>query len=252
MAARLVHLLLALAYVTSPSGAGASGYDVIRQVTDAGYGAGLPGLLPEAQFAAFVRRHGKEYSGPEEYARRLRVFAANVARAAAHQALDPGARHGVTPFSDLTQEEFEAQLTGLVGADHVMRSLQGMPAAATVTEEEVAALPASFDWRDKGAVTEVKMQVYMYADTVRSVYACVPLLTLHVCVYVGCVRLVLGFQHDRRGGGRQFRRHGEAPQPQRAAAGRLRPHGADSTSTRSPNYFHLLKIRFHYSYYNCM
>uniref|UniRef100_A0ACD5UZK6 Uncharacterized protein n=1 Tax=Avena sativa TaxID=4498 RepID=A0ACD5UZK6_AVESA len=159
MAARLVLLLLALTYVTSPHGAGASGYDVIRQVTDTGYGPGRPGLmLPEAQFAAFVRRHGKEYSGPEEYARRLRVFAANVARAAAHQALDRGARHGVTPFSDLTQEEFEARLTGLHGgSDHVLRSVQGMPAAAPATEE-VAALPASFDWRDKGAVTEVKMQ----------------------------------------------------------------------------------------------
>ena len=155
MAARLVLLLLALAYVRSPSGAAASGYDdVIRQVTD----TGRPGLLPEAQFAAFVRRHGKVYSGPEEYARRLRVFAANVARAAAHQALDPGARHGVTPFSDLTQEEFEARLTGLLGADQVLRSVHEMPAAAPATEEEVAALPASFDWRDKGAVTEVKMQ----------------------------------------------------------------------------------------------
>ncbi|XP_037484427.1 probable cysteine protease RD19D [Triticum dicoccoides] len=160
MAARLVVLLLlALVNVAPPRRhAGVSAEDVIRQVTDGGHGAGRPGLLPEAQFAAFVRRHGKEYSGPEEYARRLRVFAANVARAAAHQALDPGARHGVTPFSDLTREEFEARLTGLVGAGDVLRSVRGMPAAAPATEEEVAALPASFDWRDKGAVTDVKMQ----------------------------------------------------------------------------------------------
>ncbi|EEC70284.1 hypothetical protein OsI_01107 [Oryza sativa Indica Group] len=72
-----------------------------------------PGLLPEAQFAAFVRRHWREYSGPEEYAWRLRVFAANLTRAAAHQVLDPTARHSVTPFSDLIREEFEARFTGL-------------------------------------------------------------------------------------------------------------------------------------------
>jgi cathepsin F len=131
----------------------------IRQVTDgrSRAGAGL-GLLPEAQFAAFVRRHGRRYSGPEEYARRLRVFARNLARAAAHQALDPTARHGVTPFSDLTREEFEARLTGVRAGGDVQRLVSGAPAAPAASQEEVARLPASFDWRDKGAVTGVKMQ----------------------------------------------------------------------------------------------
>ncbi|KAL5197248.1 hypothetical protein ABZP36_000760 [Zizania latifolia] len=161
-AARLVLLLPLVAVVVgghvTPS-RGASGVDdgVIRQVTTDG-GRRWPGLLPEAQFAAFVRRHGREYSGPEEYARRLRVFAANLARAAAHQALDPTARHGVTPFSDLTREEFEARFTGLSAARDVRLLARGMPAAPPATEEEVAGLPASFDWRDKGAVTHVKMQ----------------------------------------------------------------------------------------------
>ncbi|CAD6231809.1 unnamed protein product [Miscanthus lutarioriparius] len=121
-------------------------------------GAG-PGLLPKVQFAAFVRRHGRRYSGPEEYARRLRVFAANLARAAAHQALDPTARHGVTPFSDLTREEFEARLTGVRAGGDVQRLvMSGVPAALPAAQEEVARLPVSFDWRDKGAVTGVKMQ----------------------------------------------------------------------------------------------
>uniref|UniRef100_A0A0D9WYS9 Peptidase C1A papain C-terminal domain-containing protein n=1 Tax=Leersia perrieri TaxID=77586 RepID=A0A0D9WYS9_9ORYZ len=139
----------------------ASGDDggVIRQVTD---GAWPAGLLPEAQFAAFVRRHRREYpGGAEEYARRLRVFAANLARAAAHQALDPTARHGVTPFSDLTQDEFEARFTGLsatAGAEGDEARRNRMPAAQAATEEEVSRLPGSFDWRDKGAVTRVKMQ----------------------------------------------------------------------------------------------
>uniref|UniRef100_A0A0E0EB76 Peptidase C1A papain C-terminal domain-containing protein n=1 Tax=Oryza meridionalis TaxID=40149 RepID=A0A0E0EB76_9ORYZ len=152
--ARLVVLVLVAVVVVVVGGDGDAG--VIRQVTDGGYWP--PGLLPEAQFAAFVRRHGREYSGPEEYARRLRVFAANLARAAAHQALDPTARHGVTPFSDLTREEFEARLTGLAAdvGDDVRR--RPMPSAAPATEEEVSGLPASFDWRDRGAVTDVKMQ----------------------------------------------------------------------------------------------
>ncbi|GJN32303.1 hypothetical protein PR202_gb20800 [Eleusine coracana subsp. coracana] len=133
----------------------------IRQVTD-GFrdtSSSRPGLLPEAQFAAFVRRHGRRYSGPEEYAHRLRVFAGNLARAAAHQALDPTARHGITPFSDLTREEFEARLTGLHHAQELIpRGLHDAAVEPPATEEQVARLPSRFDWREKGAVTDVKMQ----------------------------------------------------------------------------------------------
>ncbi|TVU39183.1 hypothetical protein EJB05_12590, partial [Eragrostis curvula] len=157
--ALLLLVALAGATTTTMPVSGAVDDGVIRQVTDGGFRAGRrsPGLLPEAQFAAFVRRHGRRYSGPEEYAARLRVFAANLARAAAHQALDPTARHGVTPFSDLTREEFEARLTGLHASKDGV-GLQGMPAEAPAMAEEVARLPASFDWREKGAVTGVKMQ----------------------------------------------------------------------------------------------
>jgi len=49
------------------AGASADDGGFIRQVTDGRSRAGAgPGLLPEAQFAAFVRRHGRRYSGPEE------------------------------------------------------------------------------------------------------------------------------------------------------------------------------------------
>ncbi|CAN6205365.1 unnamed protein product [Urochloa humidicola] len=154
--------LLAAALLLLLPLAGASDHDsFIRQVTDGSRSARSPGgILPEAQFAAFVRRHGRRYSGPDEYARRLRVFAANLARAAAHQALDPTARHGVTPFSDLTREEFESRFTGLRHghAGDAVRGSNSMPAAAPATEAEVARLPASFDWRDRGAVTAVKTQ----------------------------------------------------------------------------------------------
>jgi cathepsin F len=147
-------LLLPLLVPATPTQARADGF--IRQVTDDGISRPGLGLLLEAQFAAFVRRHGKQYSGPEEYARRLRVFASNLARAEAHQALDPSARHGITPLSDLTREEFEARLTGLLRAGEGEDVL--LWGTAPASEEEVARLPARFDWRDKGAVTEVKTQ----------------------------------------------------------------------------------------------
>ncbi|XP_072986783.1 probable cysteine protease RD19D [Typha latifolia] len=111
---------------------------------------------PEREFQAFIRMYGKEYGGREEYAHRLRVFARNLARAAEHQILDPTAEHGITPFSDLTEEEFESQLTGL--AVKGKSWYDGDPEYPTAARMEVERLPSSFDWREKGAVTDVKMQ----------------------------------------------------------------------------------------------
>ncbi|KAI3416658.1 uncharacterized protein J3R85_015212, partial [Psidium guajava] len=117
-----------------------------------------PLLATERRFQIFMRKYDRSYSSREEYSRRLGIFAANLARAAEHQALDPTAVHGVTPFSDLSPEEFERLYTGVRGGEGGLGSLNGVPPAAAATEEEVNGLPESFDWREKGAVTEVKKQ----------------------------------------------------------------------------------------------
>ncbi|XP_008780344.4 probable cysteine protease RD19D [Phoenix dactylifera] len=67
----------------------------------------------ERRFRDFMRRYGKEYESREEFGRRLGVFARYLAREAEHQALDPTAVHGITPFSDLTEEEFERAFMGM-------------------------------------------------------------------------------------------------------------------------------------------
>ncbi|KAJ4977961.1 hypothetical protein NE237_008741 [Protea cynaroides] len=106
----------------------------------------------EKQFQIFMKKYGKKYSTREEYLHRLGVFAQNMVRAAENQALDPTAVHGVTPFLDLSQEEFENQLTGL----RVGSPLNEVSSTAPTLEED--GLPTNFDWREKGAVTEVKLQ----------------------------------------------------------------------------------------------
>lgn len=122
----------------------------ILQVTDR-----RPLGATELLFRAFLQKYNKEYHSRDEYSHRLGIFARNLARAAEHQALDPTAVHGVTPFSDLTEAEFEEAFTGLASPGWVTRRPE-FPTAAVM---EVDGLPSSFDWREKGAVTNVKIQV---------------------------------------------------------------------------------------------
>ncbi|XP_021295932.1 probable cysteine protease RD19D [Herrania umbratica] len=110
------------------------------------------------EFQVFVEKYGKNYSTREEYMHRLGIFAKNLIRAAEHQVLDPMAVHGVTQFSDLSEEEFERLYTGVKGGMGAAapRLMDGVGKEAEMVE--VDWLPESFDWREKGAVTEVKMQ----------------------------------------------------------------------------------------------
>nr|KAJ0194564.1 hypothetical protein LSAT_V11C800397510 [Lactuca sativa] len=114
----------------------------------------LLGTPTEHKFAAFIQEHGKRYSTREEYLHRLGVFSKNLLRAAEHQLLDPTAVHGVTPFSDLSAEEFESMYLGMKGGG-LDRKKNGL---ATAPPLDVEGLPEDFDWREKGAVTEVKTQ----------------------------------------------------------------------------------------------
>ena len=138
-------------------------------------------------FDQFLAKHEKTLryaSDPAEYVHRLRVFAKNVLLAEERQASDVKgggtAKHGVTKFMDLTPEEFRRSYLGtridvvtvdkmrrnkgdggdvdegrIDGNDEHRRSLDAVPNASP---EELKNLPTSFDWRDKGAVTDVKNQ----------------------------------------------------------------------------------------------
>ena len=136
------------------------GEPIIRQVTDDHHKQYKYNNIvgTERKFEMFMEKYGKTYGSREEYSRRLAIFARNLARAAEHQALDPTAVHGVTPFSDLSEDEFHRMYTGLRGGPGLGRNTE----AAAVAVESGGPLPESFDWREKGAVTEVKRQVNKY------------------------------------------------------------------------------------------
>lgn len=140
-------------YVAAEALSGEDGDALIRQVVDEN---GEVRLGADHHFSLFKTKFGKSYASQEEHDYRFNVFKSNLRRARRHQRLDPSASHGVTRFSDLTPAEFRRTFLGL-------RSRLRLPSDANKapilpTED----LPEDFDWRDRGAVTPVKNQVFFF------------------------------------------------------------------------------------------
>ncbi|DAA13714.1 PREDICTED: cathepsin F [Bison bison bison] len=103
-------------------------------------------------FKDFVTTYNRTYDSQEEASWRMSVFANNMVRAQKIQALDRGtARYGVTKFSDLTEEEFRTIYLNPLLKDAPGRNMRP---AQPVTDVP----PPQWDWRNKGAVTNVKDQ----------------------------------------------------------------------------------------------
>lgn len=150
---------------------------------------------PWDEFIAFQDRFARRYSSLEEVQHRFSVFKTNLAAIWEHNArADAGGnssssigfRLGVNLFSDLTPEEFKARISNPLLAPssvefefvNVNRSKNGLRGSGSGSDSgaegrvvEVGSygcgvysnngaggLPASVDWRKRGAVTSVKDQ----------------------------------------------------------------------------------------------
>jgi len=114
--------------------------------------AGTPGN--EEKFLEFLARHNRSYASKEERAAKFAVFVENLEHIAQHQEKDEGdaVYSHLSPFADITTEEFSRR--------HGLRFPEGFGLARTIQapDLEVNDLPVSFDWREKGAVNDVKDQ----------------------------------------------------------------------------------------------
>ncbi|KAL8160811.1 hypothetical protein V2J09_012300 [Rumex salicifolius] len=113
-------------------------------------------LNADHQFSLFKSKFNRNYASKEEHDHRFSVFKANLRRTKRNQLLDPTAAHGFTKFSDLTPREFRQNFLWL---NRQPKRRFGLPidahqAPILPTND----LPTEFDWREHGAVTEVKDQ----------------------------------------------------------------------------------------------
>jgi len=105
-------------------------------------------------FRNFIEKHNKSYSTSAEFSRRFSIFQMNLKKIASLQRFEQGsATYGITKFADLSGQEFR-RLLGL--RPHLRRPSPHRSRAPPTPRG--APLPKAFDWRQEGAVTEVKNQ----------------------------------------------------------------------------------------------
>jgi len=106
------------------------------------------------QFAKFKEQHGKQYRSAAEQNMRYNIFKANLAKIEEHNQSGATWHMAVNQFSDLTQAEFEALHMG----GYKKLPMSGVAGSNQRPAKKAKDLPASVDWRDKGAVSDVKDQ----------------------------------------------------------------------------------------------
>jgi cathepsin F len=104
---------------------------------------------PAELFAEFEAKFSKVYTSLEERAERLAIFTENLAQIETMKAADPSATYShLSPLADMSVGEYTKR-----------NAFGGVaPQGETLPLYDTSDLPDSFDWREKGAVTDVKNQ----------------------------------------------------------------------------------------------
>merc|ERR1712223_352285 len=109
----------------------------------------------KSQFEAFEHEFGKNYKSSAERLTRFATFIKNVKEIEEHNKSGKSSyKKVINKFADMTPEEFNKVMNGYKNAP------KPGTVFADVKDIKVEDLPASVDWRDKGAISAVKDQGY--------------------------------------------------------------------------------------------
>ncbi|EYU28078.1 hypothetical protein ABFS82_13G097200 [Erythranthe guttata] len=107
---------------------------------------------------AWMSRHGRVYKDAVEKIKRFEIYKNNVQKIEAFNAgPDRGYKLGVNAFADMTSEEIRASSTGYK-RQTVNPKMEYSSEHKPFRYANVTSVPATMDWRIKGAVTHVKDQ----------------------------------------------------------------------------------------------
>ncbi|CAN6706709.1 unnamed protein product [Malus baccata var. baccata] len=105
------------------------------------------------RYEQWLAHYGRVYNDVDEKETRFKIFKENVAFIeSSNKDANKPYKLSVNQFSDLTNEEFKASRNGFKGHECSTKT------TSFKYENVTAALPATMDWRKKGAVTPVKDQ----------------------------------------------------------------------------------------------
>ncbi|RWV86038.1 hypothetical protein GW17_00052113 [Ensete ventricosum] len=138
--------------------------------------SGTSPMTPIDMFEQWMAKHGRTYANESEKSYRLGVFTRNLDDVNAfRQAGNHSYTLGLNGFSDLTNEEFLATYTTTTTGPSP--SEVSYPGLKPFRYANVNA-PSSIDWREKGAVTEVKNQLTCGKDSSSS--SCSSSIPIHL------------------------------------------------------------------------
>merc|ERR1712111_56645 len=153
-------LLFGLAFVVSaePSYDSFSSFDEALEYETSKYDFDANYKLDLNHFTEFKLQHGKEYENDEEELKRFNIFRINKLKIKLLNMFDFGsAIYEINHFADLDEDEFKKHYTGLKFDEQTLKSAD-FSGEATAEIDRNTELPTEIDWREKGAVTEVKDQ----------------------------------------------------------------------------------------------
>jgi len=115
----------------------------------------LPEALLSERHEKWMAQHGKVYKDATEREKRFQIFKNNLQFIESFNAAgDKSFNLSINRFADLHNEEFKALLINGQKKEHSVWS----PTETSFRYDSVTKIPATVDWRKKGAVTPIKDQ----------------------------------------------------------------------------------------------